>query len=277
MASSTHRLAANFRDVIIKAASLRLADASARNTTDYVDFIVGDGVPSGGYGRDSGVTLIYFRKDASSANTVLYVSHNGGTAWEAVDATLAGSDFGATGLLADVIDESTSDNGVVVDGLLIKDSGLNLPTDGVLQVEGAGTGTGDVVQRYGGSATEGLELRVYEDVISPSAIETNVVNIPANSRILSVQSNVESALTGGGTTDSYGIGTAADPDKYGSSATLTQNSKSDFLGDGTVLSSSEQLVLTGTASETADGDTALTVGSVRVRVAYWTLNSLDDA
>lgn len=159
----------------------------------------------------------------------------------------------------------------------VKADSLELPVDTVLSILGSGVSTGDVVARFGASATEGLEVVVYEDTVSPAAIETNLINIPANSRILSVQSNVETALTGGGTTDSYGIGTAGDPDKYGSSATLTQNSKSDFLGDGTVLSASEQLVLTGTASETADGDTALTVGSVRVRVVYLTLNSLDDA
>ncbi|MCB9763923.1 MAG: hypothetical protein H6739_29400 [Alphaproteobacteria bacterium] len=191
------------------------------------------------------------------------------------------SDFGSSGLKADVIEESTSGNGVSVDGVVLQDGGvsasLSLADGDLLSIFGNGTGTGDVVLRVGGSATEGLELRVYEATVSPSAIETNLINMPATSRIISVQSNVEAALTGGGTTDSYGIGTAGDPDKYGSSATLTQNSKTDFLGDATVLASTEQMVLTGTASETADGDTALTVGSVRVRVVYETLNSLDDA
>lgn len=147
----------------------------------------------------------------------------------------------------------------------------------LLAYEGAGTGTGDVISRIGATATEGVELRVYEATVSPSAVETNLINMPANSRIIAVQSNVQTALTGGGTTDSYGVGTAGDPDKYGSSATLTQNSKTDYLGDGTVLTASEQMILTGTASETADGDTALTVGSVRVRVVYEAINSLDDA
>lgn len=159
----------------------------------------------------------------------------------------------------------------------ITEGTLAIPADSLLHVVGAGTGTGDVVQRIGGTATEGLELRVYEVTVVPEAVETNLILTPANSRILSVQSNVATALTGGGTTDSYGIGIAADPDKYGSSATLTANSKSNFIGTGDSLTGAEQMVLTGTASQTTDGDTALTVGSVRVRVVYYTLNPLDDA
>jgi len=237
------------------------------------------------------------------------------SAWEALAVVGQTPDFEATGIKADIVAESTSAAGVTVDGVLLKDGGIvcadaavlevdtvneataaaGVTVDGVLlkdsivqggvqlddgdllAVLGAGTGTGDVVARFGATATEGLEVRVYEETLSPAAIETNAINVPANSRILSVQSNVETALTGGGTTDSYGLGTAGDPDKYGSSATLTQNSKTNYLGDGSVLTSSEQMVLTGTASETADGDTALTVGSVRVRVVYLTLVSLDNA
>jgi len=164
------------------------------------------------------------------------------------------------------------------DGHVHINAGELFAEDGsLINLRGAGTGTGDVLGRIGGTDTEGLELRVYEATLSPAAVETNAINLPANSQVLSVQSNVETALTGGGTTDSYGLGTAADPDKYGSSATLTQNSKTDYIGVGTSLTSSEQMVLTGTASETADGDTALTVGTVRVRVVYLALNSLDNA
>jgi hypothetical protein len=94
MASATHRLAPNFRDVIIKAASLRLSDAAVSTTTDYAEIICGDGVPSGAYGRHSGATLIYLRKDASSVAVAMYVSVNGGTAWTAMDpAAVSGADL----------------------------------------------------------------------------------------------------------------------------------------------------------------------------------------
>ncbi|RMG57350.1 MAG: hypothetical protein D6722_25085 [Bacteroidetes bacterium] len=153
---------------------------------------------------------------------------------------------------------------------------LSAQDGSLLQFLGAGASTGDVISRIGASPSEGLELVVYEETISPAAIETSVVNVPAFSMVLAVQSNVETALTGGGTTDSYGIGTSADPDKYGSSSTLTQNSKSNYIG-ATPNASSEQIVLTGTSGGAVAGDTALTVGSVRIRVVYYTLSSLDNA
>lgn len=185
-------------------------------------------------------------------------------------------DFGASGIKADIVAESTASAGVTVDGVLIKDGGITLPDGSLLSRTGAGTGTGDVVERIGGTATEGLERRVFEGNVSPSAIETNVLLVPVNSRIESVQSNVEVTLVGGGTTNSFGIGTAADGDKYGSVAALTQNSKTNHMGDTTVAAA-EQLVLTGTANETADGNTALTSGTVRIRIVYWTLVNLDNA
>lgn len=227
-------------------------------------------------------------------------------------------------LESNTINETTAGSGVTIDGVLVKDTTIDVngtadavildadadttisaPTDDqidfevagaddlrlaandlqvldstVLSLLGATTGTGRVIQRIGATATEGLEMRVYEATVSPAAVETNLVNIPANSAIMSVQSNVETALTGGGTTVTYSIGTTGDPDKYGtpSSDLLTQNAKSNFIPAWTFLTSSEQMVLTGAATGGAsDGDTALSVGSVRVRVVYLTLVNLDNA
>lgn len=156
---------------------------------------------------------------------------------------------------------------------------ITQPDGAVFQRSGAGTGTGDVIERIGGSATEGLETVVADITVSPAAVETNVILIPANSWVVSVQGNVQTALTGGGTTVAWSLGTAGDPDKYGTGGdVLTQNAKSNFLGPFAMLSSAEQIVLTGCATGGgSDGDTALTVGSVRVRVVYQTLNSLDNA
>lgn len=153
----------------------------------------------------------------------------------------------------------------------------------VLQLFGSGTTPGDTVVRYGATATEGLEVRVFENTISPAAVETAIVTLPAYSYVLAVQANCQSALTGGGTTVTWSIGTAADPDKYGTAGngagdTLAKNGKLDFAIPGTLLTSTEAIVLTGAAAGgAADGNTALTVGSVRVRVVYAFLNSLDDA
>lgn len=198
--------------------------------------------------------------------------------------------------VADVVDQIVGSDGVVLArvtqtlfdvltssgmrvNLLSVTEGLTLQDGAPLTLLGAGTGTGDVVARLGGSATEGLELRVYEATVSPEAIETSLIEIPANSVILSVQANVETALTGGGTTVAWSIGVADDPDKYGTAGDdLTRNAKLDFIPAWSFLSAAEQLVLTGAATGGgSDGDTALTAGSVRVRVVYLTLASLDDA
>lgn len=245
-----------------------------------------DGLPSGYALPGPGLVI-----DTTAADTGgLVLLTVDGTTFDAIEAN---SDFGSSGIAADVIAESTAAAGVTVDGVLVKDNTVTASTlstgalgvtgvadiadGGRIALRGGGDTLGDEIVRVGGSDTEGLVLRVFDDVITPTGVETNVIEIPANSRLLSVQSNVATDLTGGGTTDSYGVGLTGDPDAYGSSATLTQNSKSDWLGDGTVLSSATQIVLTGTASETADGDTALTVGTVRIRIAYLTLDSLDDA
>lgn len=85
MASSSHRVAGNFRDVITKTASLRLADLAPRDAATYVDLVMGTGVPSGGYGRAAGTTMLYFREDAADTATAIYLSVNGGTAWTALN------------------------------------------------------------------------------------------------------------------------------------------------------------------------------------------------
>ena len=172
----------------------------------------------------------------------------------------------------------------LISGTKTFDGTLAMADGSLLQCAGRGTGTGDVIERIGNTATEGLELRVFEDTISPAAVETNVVNLPAGSIPIAVLGNVEAALTGGGTTVTWSIGTAGDPDKYGTAGfptqadSLAKNSKSRFLGPFTQLTSAEQIVLSAAATGgAADGDTALTVGSVRIRVIYWTCNDLDDA
>jgi hypothetical protein len=159
----------------------------------------------------------------------------------------------------------------------------SIPDGGLIQFFGAGTTPGDTVLRFGGSATEGLEYNVFEATISPAAVETAIFTVPTRSYILAVQANCQVALIGGGTTVTWSIGVTADTDKYGTAGdgagdTLAKNSKLNFAIPGTLLTATEPLVLgAAVAGGATDGNTALTVGSVRVRVVYATLNSLDDA
>lgn len=86
----------NLRKAILKAAGIRIADAESPTTTTYVDLIMGTGAPSGAYGRASGTTLVYFREDASTVDTAMYVSVNGGTNWTALlTSTVADSELAA--------------------------------------------------------------------------------------------------------------------------------------------------------------------------------------
>jgi len=93
---------------------------------------VGIGVRSSATQADSSVPTIKSGSGAPSATEpagslymrtgtgALYTTTGGGS-WSA---NAAGSDFGATGLLTDVVAESTGAAGVTVDGLLIKDAAV---------------------------------------------------------------------------------------------------------------------------------------------------------
>lgn len=220
--------------------------------------------------------------------TVLSANGNGAAAGNARLDTGTGTaggnvNIGTVNAAQVTIGNATSTTTMQGTSTLFDGDGVTFADACPILIKGSGTGTGEVVKRYGGTATEGLEIVVFDDVISPAAIETNVVNVPANSVIYSVQGNCQAALTGGGTTVTWSLGVAADPDKYGTAGdgggdSLAQNSKSNWTATPTRLASAEQIVLTGAATGgAADGDTALTVGSVRVRVVYATCNSLDNA
>jgi hypothetical protein len=88
--------------------------------TDATPFglIVGSGAPSGAYGL-KGTRGLYFREDGAAA-TLIYYTVNSGTNWTALVGA-GTTDFGNTGIKADLVDESTGGAGVTVDGLLIKD------------------------------------------------------------------------------------------------------------------------------------------------------------
>jgi hypothetical protein len=223
--------------------------------------------------------------DASAAaqRTTLGVGTGDSPAFVAVTANLTGN---VTGNLTG--DSAGTHTGAVVGNVTgnvtgnstgIHTGATTVPDGSVLTLAGAGGTAGDIVQYIGG-ASEGMHLVVFDAVISPAAVETAVLTVPAQSVVMSCQANVATALTGGGTTVTFAVGVTADPDKYGAPAVdgLTQNTKLNFIPAYAFLTAPEAVVLTGAAAGgTADGDTALSVGTVRVRVVYWTLNSLDNA
>jgi hypothetical protein len=174
----------------------------------------------------------------------------------------------------------------------VRGDGLITQPDGtILQRTGAGSGTGDVIERIGATTLEGLEVRVYEQTVTPAAIETALITLPTNHVVDSVQANCQAALTGGGTTVTWGIGITGDVDAYGSvgipTDSLLKNGKINAMGTkaagagasvGVFSATTAAVKLIGAATGgTSAGNTALTVGSVRVVIRYRVLVSLTDA
>ena len=247
---------------------------------------------------DSGIGAWTLQGDTTGAltsgTTMTLTSVAGNMVLDSQGATAAIYNTLGTDTLATewAVRDNSEDRKLIVTGagvITLAGAGVVHSDGSPIRYEASGTGTGDVVQRWGGTATEGLQRRIYEVSVVPAAVETNLINLPAFALLESVQANVDAALTGGGTTVTFSIGTAADPDKYGTAGTgtaggaadaLTQNAKLNFApaAGKLLLGAAEQMVLTGTATGgAADGDTALTVGTVRVRVIYFVTTSLDNA
>ena len=163
---------------------------------------------------------------------------------------------------------------------------------------GAGTGTGQVVEQYGTTTTEGWQRVVFEATIAAAGVETAILTVPAGSVVDAVHANVEAALTGGGTTATWSLGITGDVDAYGTATSdgyvtqadsLAQNKKFSYVAAVTPLTgrgasiglfsaTAVALKLCAAAAGGATaGDTALTVGSVRVRVEYRTALQMADA
>lgn len=179
---------------------------------------------------------------------------------------------------ADTVNEKTPAAGVTVDGVKLKDGGVVLTT-GSLQ-HNAVNEAGAIAVGMGSTSAEGLQTVIVDKVIDLAdnvALSNAVYILPAGSVIVSVQANVQSAITGGGTTVKAGLGVDADPDQYGLSAALTQNAKITTIPDWAVLAAPTPVKLFACATNGAAGDTALTVGSVRVRMVYLSAVNLIDA
>lgn len=98
------RLAIDYDKKGVKAAFLRLATDPHVGTAAYAEILTGTGVPSGGYGRDASATMLYMRQDASGAETALYVTVDGGTAWTTLANVAADAELAAIAGLASAAD-----------------------------------------------------------------------------------------------------------------------------------------------------------------------------
>ena len=147
----------------------------------------------------------------------------------------------------------------------------------------SGAAAAVAAMRFGASATEGLEVKVIDEVVTlTNAVETALTEtVPSGAVILSVQANNDTLVVGDASGDNgltkVGIGPTGDPDKYGKTADLIKNSKVDTLPDWAVLGSEETIVVKGCDNAgTAVTELFVAGGEVRVRIVYLACNSLDD-
>lgn len=176
----------------------------------------------------------------------------------------------ATTAATDTITEKTSAAGVTIDGVKCKDGSLVL-TAGSVQHNNGST-SGSITQGWGKTSAEGLQEVTVEETVSFAAnaalYKELTAQLPTNAVLLCIQANIESALTGGGTTAKVGLGTSSDPDAYGKTSVLTKDAKITTVPAHAVIASPTTLRLSSCAADGSAGNTALTVGSVRVRYTY---------
>ncbi len=157
-------------------------------------------------------------------------------------------------------------------------------TQGGTKTLSHGAAAAAIAQRFGKSITEGTEIRVIDEVVTlTAAVKTALTNtVPSGAVIVSVQANNNSLVVGDGTGDDglikVGIGIDADPNKYGMSADLVKNHKTNTLPAHAVLSGAETI---GVYAVDTAGDAVtekfVAGGLVRVRIVFFALASLDNA
>lgn len=147
-----------------------------------------------------------------------------------------------------------------------------------------GAAAAATVMTLGEDSTTGTMIKVIDEVVTTTnAVENALTNtVPAGAVILSVQANLNTAITGDASGDDLlakvGVGTNADPDKYGKTSALTKNLKIDTVPDWAVLASAETIVVKAAKTDgTACTEKFTAGGKVRVRVVYLALTSMPDA
>jgi hypothetical protein len=131
--------------------------------------------------------------------------------------------------------------------------------------------------RLGASVNEGWEIRVHEEDVELDGSASNDLSaaIPDGAVILASQGNLKTTVVAT-TAVKVGIGISGNPDLYGLSADLVKNTKIDSIPDYAVLSGDEDI---GVYAADTNGGAAgtLDTGTVRVRIVYAALTSLEDA
>lgn len=143
----------------------------------------GDTLPANGT-TGWGKGAIFLDTNGAAADLLVFVNNGTTSSSTFVEVTSpAGTDFGATGLLSDVIAESTSAAGVTADGVLLKDNAVTAPggiiASGGFSISGRSFHTGGSAAK---TATDGT------DTVVGANTEINVaeVFVEANATITGV-------------------------------------------------------------------------------------------
>jgi hypothetical protein len=224
---------------------------------------------------------IFQHTDGTGAGDVFYIN----------EGTVASCDFNAISaltaaqeaLLAAVAGTVTASTAVIVDANKDASDFRNIGYSGAVTSKG-GAAAAAVVARFGKTATEGLEVKVIDEIVTlTNAAATALTSkLPAGGVVLSSQINLNTAVVGDASGDNgltkVGVGISSDPDKYGKTAVLTLNAKADVIPDWAVISSEETVGVYATDNDgAAVTEKFVAAGLVRVRIVYLTTNSLDDA
>jgi hypothetical protein len=141
-----------------------------------------------------------------------------------------------------------------------------------------GSAAGAVAMRFGATATEGLTTMVVDKTVTLGAVAgVAIFTIPSGAVLRSIQGNIQVAAVAGGTTAIVGIGVDADPNLYAQTANLNKNSKAETAMAPTLLAAPVALEAFPCASSGAIGNTQFSAGTLRVRIVYDVLTSLDNA
>lgn len=221
MAINPQRVGSNMGARAVKTPAIRLSDALASSTEDYADVIVGDGAPSGAYGRASGVTMLYLRKDASTDATAAYVTVDGGTSWVAVSGRVY-SNTAAGSALTNSTSETVLGSATIGASVLKAGSVLRFRAK-VLVTANNSTTTLTVRVRLGATTLVG------------TAVVTSTATDTAANDVCYIEGELISRAAPGASVAVEGCGTYSEPAAPGGALKTWSLSAANFATNGALL------------------------------------------
>src|SRR5262245_28665340 len=170
----------------------------------------------------------------------------------------------------------------LVSSLTEKDAGAGIEVASQLWSP-RGAAVPETAISFGGDKTEGLHIKVLEEVVDLTALGAKykalTTGIPTNAVLLSVQANIEELVVASGTTVKVGLGYhAGSVSALGITGSLVKNQKITSMLDWAVGVGTNQIDVCGVVTDgSALGSGNITAGKVRVVIVYIIPVDLADA